>query len=91
MELAWHDAVGGLGVAMMVLTYLLLQLERLDSRGLSYSFLNGVGASLVIFSLMYEFNLSAFLMELFWLLISLLGLVMWARRRSKQAQQGSDP
>ena len=86
MELAWHDAVGGLGVAMMVLTYLLLQLERLDSRGLSYSFLNGVGASLVIFSLMYDFNLSAFLMELFWLLISLLGLVMWARRRSSQSE-----
>ncbi len=86
MELAWHDAVGGLGVAMMVLTYLLLQLERLDSRGLSYSFLNGVGASLVIFSLMYDFNLSAFLMELFWLLISLLGLVMWARRRSRQSE-----
>ena len=86
MGLAWHDAIGGLGVAMIVLTYLLLQLQRLDSRGLSYSFLNGVGASLVIFSLMYEFNLSAFLMELFWLLISLLGLVMWLRRRSSQSE-----
>ncbi len=86
MGLAWHDAVGGLGAALIVLTYLLLLLERLDARGLSYSFLNGIGATLVIFSLMYEFNLSAFLIELFWLLISLLGLVMWVRRKSNQTE-----
>ncbi len=86
MGLAWHDAVGGLGAALIVLTYLLLLLERLDARGLSYSFLNGIGAALVIFSLMYEFNLSAFLIELFWLLISLLGLVMWVRRKSNQTE-----
>ncbi|MEE8042684.1 MAG: hypothetical protein V3T15_07820 [Pseudomonadales bacterium] len=86
MGFAWHDAIGGLGVAIIVLTYLLLQLERLDARGLSYSFLNGIGAALVIFSLMYEFNLSAFLIELFWLLISLLGLVMWVRRKSNQEE-----
>lgn len=86
MGLAWHDAVGGLGAALIVLTYLLLLLERLDARGLSYSFLNSIGAALVIFSLMYEFNLSAFLIELFWLLISLLGLVMWVRRKSNQTE-----
>jgi len=86
MGLAWHDAVGGLGAALIVLTYLLLLLERLDARGLGYSFLNGSGAALVIFSLMYEFNLSAFLIELFWLLISLLGLVMWVRRKSNQTE-----
>ncbi|MCZ6870601.1 MAG: hypothetical protein O7G84_13950 [Gammaproteobacteria bacterium] len=86
MGFAWHDAIGGLGVAIIVLTYLLLLLERLDARGLSYSFLNGIGAALVIFSLMYEFNLSAFLIELFWLLISLLGLVMWVRRKSNQEE-----
>ena len=37
-----------------------LQLERIDSRSILYSALNGVGAVLVILSLLVEFNLSAF-------------------------------
>jgi len=41
---------------------------------LSYLLLNAVGAMLVMISLMFRFNLSAFLMEAFWLLISLYGL-----------------
>ncbi len=81
MGLAWHDAVGGFGVALIVLTYLLLQLERLDARGFSFSFLNGLGAALVIYSLFYEFNLSAFLIEIFWLIISLMGIGLWMRRK----------
>ena len=81
MGLAWHDAVGAFGVALIVLTYLLLQLERLDARGFGFSFLNGLGAALVLYSLFYEFNLSAFLIELFWLIISLMGIGLWMKRK----------
>ncbi len=81
MGFAWHNAVGGFGVALIFLMYLLLQLERLDARGFGYSFLNGLGAALVIYSLVYEFNLSAFLIEFFWLIISLMGIGRWVRRK----------
>lgn len=74
MEYGWFDLAGNIGVVMMVIAYLLLQLEKLSSSAVSYLLLNAGGALLVILSLIYHFNLSAFLMEVFWLLISLYGL-----------------
>lgn len=71
----------------MVFGYLLLQAERIRSRDLSYSLMNGMGALLVVVSLYYRFNLSAFLVELFWLLISIYGLIKFARRpREKEGR-----
>jgi len=75
MNYSWYDFIGNIGVALVILTYLALQLERLDSRSVLYSALNGIGAALVALSLMFEFNLSAFVVEVFWLLISVYGIV----------------
>lgn len=74
MDYSWFDFVGNVGVLLMVIAYLLLQMEKLSSSAISYLLLNTVGAILVIISLTFRFNLSAFLMEAFWLLISLYGL-----------------
>lgn len=74
MNYSWYDLAGNIGVLMMVIAYLLLQLEKLSSSAVSYLLLNAAGALLVILSLIFHFNLSAFLMEVFWLLISLYGL-----------------
>jgi hypothetical protein len=74
LNYSWFDLIGNVGVLLMVVAYLLLQLEKLSGSALSYLFLNAVGAVLVMISLMFRFNLSAFLMEAFWLLISLYGL-----------------
>ena len=67
------DFIGNIGVVLMMIAYLLLQLNKL-SNGLTYSVVNAVGASLVVISLLTNFNLSAFLMEVFWILISLVGI-----------------
>lgn len=82
MDYGWFDLVGNVGVLLMVIGYLLLQLEKLSSSALSYLLLNALGAVLVIISLMFRFNFSAFLMEAFWLLISLYGLAkpMFSKR-----------
>ncbi|MDQ2920996.1 MAG: hypothetical protein M3R52_05210 [Acidobacteriota bacterium] len=82
MNYSWFDLVGNIGVLLMVIAYLLLQLEKLSSSAVSYLLLNAVGAVMVIISLKFRFNLSAFLMEAFWLLISLYGLTkpLFARR-----------
>jgi hypothetical protein len=74
-----HDLAGTAGVILIVGAYLLLQLERMASNALSYLLANAIGATLILLSLFVEFNLSAFLMELFWLAISLLGLLRRAR------------
>ena len=82
MDYSWFDLIGNVGVLLMVIAYLLLQLEKVSSSAVSYLLLNAVGAVLVIISLMFRFNLSAFLMEAFWLLISLYGLTksLFSRR-----------
>jgi len=74
LDYGWFDVIGNVGVLLMVIAYLLLQMEKMSSSGMSYLLLNAVGAVLVIISLLFRFNLSAFLMEAFWLLISLYGL-----------------
>lgn len=74
MNYSWYDLAGNIGVLMMVIAYLLLQLEKISASAVSYLLLNAAGALLVILSLIFHFNLSAFLMEVFWLLISLFGL-----------------
>ncbi len=80
MNYTWQDFLGNLGVLLIIASYLALQLERVSSTSLAYSATNAVGAIFVIVSLVFKFNLSAFVMELFWLLISLFGIAkVWLR------------
>ncbi len=77
MQYAWYDFIGSIGVATIILTYILLQTERIKSESLSYSVLNAVGAGLIVFSLIYSFNFSAFVVESLWVFISLYGIVKY--------------
>jgi len=74
------DIFGIAGVILLVITYLLLQVNKLQSAGLLYSLLNAFGAGLIILSLLDNFNLSAFLMELAWLAVSIYGIFRGRRR-----------
>ena len=73
-NLSWFDLVGFFGVLLIVVAYVLLQLDKLPSSSPRYSLLNAGGALLILVSLIFAFNLSAFIVEAFWFLISLLGL-----------------
>lgn len=77
MSYEWHDLVGNLGVICILLSYLLLQLDKLDLKSLSYSLINAVGAVLIIVSLIYNFNLSSMVIELVWLSISLFAIARY--------------
>jgi len=76
-----HDLIGNLGVAMILIAYLLVQLGRLDPRGFTGSMVNAIGAGLVVVSLTVEFNLSAFVVEAAWCVISLFGAARALRAR----------
>jgi hypothetical protein len=80
------DLIGNIGVVILVTTYLMLQLNKLSSNGLAYSVLNAVGAGLIVISLLVDFNLSALVIEVFWVLISLLGIYRYFRLKSLRAQ-----
>jgi hypothetical protein len=74
MNFHLFDLAGFIGVLLIVIAYLLLQVNKLPSSSPSYSLMNAAGALLIIISLIFQFNMSAFIVEVFWFLISLLGL-----------------
>lgn len=74
MSFNWYDIIGTIGVAVIILTYVLLQIGKIKSEQLSYSLLNAAGALLILISLYYSFNLPSFIVEFFWLIISLFGI-----------------
>jgi hypothetical protein len=76
------DAIGMLGTFLVVMAYCLLQLDRTDPRGLSYNLFNLVGAALLLLSLCFNFNLASFVIEIFWIAASLVGLWKYLQRRS---------
>ena len=83
MNFDLFDLVGFVGVLLIVVGYLLLQLEKLPSSSLSFSLLNAAGSLLIMLSLIFKFNVSAFLIEVFWFLISLIGLSKWLMGRKR--------
>jgi hypothetical protein len=78
------DFVGNVGVVVLVITYLMLQLNKLRSDGLAYSALNAIGAGLIVISLVFDFNLSALIIEVFWVLISFVGIFRYFRLRTSE-------
>ena len=83
------DAVGMLGTLLVVLAFFLLQLERTDPKGLAYNLINLLGAIFLLFSLCFNFNLASFVIELFWITASLIGMWRYWRRRAAAAQSTS--
>lgn len=80
--MAYYDVVGLIGVLLILLAYGLLQGSKLSHSTLTYSVMNGLGAVLILWSLAYEFNLSAVLIESAWLIISVFGIARWFYSRS---------
>lgn len=86
METWFIDTIGMLGTLLVVLAYYLLQLERTDPKGLAYNMINLVGAILLLFSLCFHFNLASFVIEIFWIAASLIGLWKYHRRQGAANQ-----
>jgi len=74
MNIGAPDIVGFIGVAFIVATYFLSQIGRMDVSRPLYPALNGLGALFILYSLAYTFNAASFVIELFWLAISVVGL-----------------
>jgi hypothetical protein len=81
VSLAWHDAVGIAGTALVVLAYFLTQARWLDATRPAFPLMNLAGSLLICVSLWFSFNLASALMEGFWIAISLFGIVQAMRRR----------
>lgn len=74
MIITFYDILGIGGVIIILIAYLLLQLEKLSPKDWQYSAANALGALLILVSLFFSFNLASFIIEIAWLLISIFGL-----------------
>ena len=81
MDYQWHDLAGNLGVLLIVGSYFWMQLGRISGQSVPYSLANAFGAALILVSLYFDFNLSAAVIEVFWLVISLMGAVLASKSR----------
>jgi hypothetical protein len=72
------DALGVVGVGLILIAYAGATSGRLDARRAPALLLNLAGALLILVSLYFDFNLSAVLMEGAWALVAVIGLVRLA-------------
>ncbi len=75
LNLAWYDWIGIAGTAMVLVGFLLLQAGRVSGTAIWYQLINLFGSGGVLVSLLGKFNMSVFVLELTWMLISVYGIV----------------
>ena len=77
------DLIGFTGVALLIITYAMLQLDKIDPKGFWYSFNNLIVAILVTVSLVYTMNIASMVIEVFWFLISVYGIIMYFKSKNE--------
>ncbi len=75
------NIVGNIGVVCFLAAYYLLQKGKLLHTGLTYLLLNLAGAILLMISLLIVWNLSAFILEAAWAMISIYGIINYYKSR----------
>ncbi len=77
--------IGFIGMIFIVWAYFILQIGKHNIKSLYYQLLNLLGAILLLISLFVHFNLGSFLIEIFWIGITLYGLYkMYKEKKSKK-------
>ncbi len=71
--------IGMIGVSLVILAYMLLQLNYWKSDALIFSVCNLTGALCILFSLMFHWNFSSVMIELIWIAISSYRIFLHAR------------
>ena len=79
--MSFPDVAGLVGVVLMLSAYIGAQIERLNPTEAPSLVLNLIGPALVIYSLLYRFNLPAFLTEASWAAAAAFGLARLALKR----------
>jgi len=79
------EFAGLVGVAFYISSYAMLQAGLLRGSGYAYAILNLLAASLVLVSLFAAFNRSSAIIQIFWIVISVLGIgrKIWHHHRVK--------
>lgn len=83
-HITWIDYVGSFGTLMVVTAYFLTQMRLMNATDLGFPVINLLGSLLIGASLYVNFNLASALIEFFWIIISIIGIIQWFRFRHKR-------
>jgi len=76
--------IGFIGMVFIIYAYFLLQIGKYDSKSLEFQYINLVGAILLLISLCVHFNLGSFIIEVFWIIITLYGIYKHYKEKKKE-------
>jgi hypothetical protein len=79
------NIIGIIGTTLVVGTYFLMQLNKLDPKGFLFNVINLLGAIFLLLSLLVHFNLASLIIEVFWIIASLIGIYKNHQQRSSKA------
>ncbi len=82
-----YQWIGFLGMIFIVIAYLFLQTNKYSINSLQYQLLNLIGAILLLISLFVHFNLGSFIIEIFWIIITIYGIIINIKRKKKEQKQ----
>lgn len=80
------DHIGMVGVLLTLIAYGALSIGKMNSESFIYSFMNFVGSWLILVSLLFHWNLSSFVIEAAWIIISMIGMYRFFKSRNKNAK-----
>lgn len=80
-DYTWSDLIGNIGVVLLLYTFYANVHGTLSAQGFWYNFNNLLVAILLSINLYHKPNLSSIIIEVFWVVISVYGLVQWYRTR----------
>lgn len=77
------NPVGIFGVIIILIAYYYLSVGKWSSDSLKYQWINFAGAWLILYSLYFHWNLSSVLIEVAWIIISMIGIyrIMFPNKR----------
>jgi hypothetical protein len=78
------DIIGLFGAFFVLIVYTSLSLQKLSSDSFIYSLFNLIGGIMILYSLFYAWNFSAVVIEILWIIISMVGILKWYFSRRKQ-------
>lgn len=82
LEMDIFQWIGFAGMACIVYAYYLLHADKVEKDDRNYQWLNLIGAILLTISLLVHFNLGSFLIEVFWIAITLYGMIKGKKKRA---------
>lgn len=85
------ELLGVAGFIFYMASYALLQLGKITGDSYSYALMNLIAASLVLLSLIHQFNLASVLIQLAWIVISVFGLCRIGIIKYRETEQGNQP